>query len=300
MLWGMTILRGRFTVGALRYTTLLWLATFLSLTHLSSGQPGGLRLQLATEGLHVGTLPHPGDPSRTVEYFWTKPAGNGPFPLLVMVHGHQNPSADGTTDGGRALWRREIMQPISELGVVVVSVSQPSYGKSSGPSDWCGPDAQNAVEAVYNSVMSWGFVDRQRTGLYGISRGAVVVANVAARHASLRALIVHSGSYDLRYAYDWIPDHGDENAIRMRANMAAQMPLTKEGFDARSASKRAADIHAATLVLHGDSDRTFSYEDAQHFAMLLADNTRKTRDFPWATAWRCERPRIARSAALHS
>ena len=35
-------------------------------------------------------LPHRLDKTKAVELFWTKPEGNGPFPAILFIHGHQD------------------------------------------------------------------------------------------------------------------------------------------------------------------------------------------------------------------
>src|SRR5437870_8243366 len=40
-------------------------------------------------------LQHSRDPAKAVELFWAKPEGNGPFPAILFIHGHQEPSRPG-------------------------------------------------------------------------------------------------------------------------------------------------------------------------------------------------------------
>jgi len=40
----------------------------------------------ASASLHIQ---HPDDPSKAVEYFLERPAGNAPWPTVVLLHGHQ-------------------------------------------------------------------------------------------------------------------------------------------------------------------------------------------------------------------
>ena len=39
--------------------------------------------------IHSELLPHSENRSKVVELFWTKPEGNGPFPAVLFIHGHQ-------------------------------------------------------------------------------------------------------------------------------------------------------------------------------------------------------------------
>ena len=40
-------------------------------------------------------LPHSQDSKKTVELFWTQPAGDGPYPAVLFIHGHQEQARDG-------------------------------------------------------------------------------------------------------------------------------------------------------------------------------------------------------------
>lgn len=42
------------------------------------------------------SIAHPDDPSKKIEYFLEKPKGTGPWPMIVLLHGHQEwPRAGG-------------------------------------------------------------------------------------------------------------------------------------------------------------------------------------------------------------
>ena len=47
-------------------------------------------------------------------------------------------------------------------GIVAVAVSQPGYGKSDGPPDYCGPVTQEATRAVLAEMRRLPFIDPKR------------------------------------------------------------------------------------------------------------------------------------------
>jgi hypothetical protein len=53
-------------------------------------------------GAQALSIPHPDDPAKQVEYFLEKPKGDGPWPTIVLLHGHQEwPRAGGRDEHSR-------------------------------------------------------------------------------------------------------------------------------------------------------------------------------------------------------
>jgi hypothetical protein len=86
-------------------------------------------------------LPQIQDGSKRIELFWTKPEGNGPFPAILYIHGHQ----ETVRNGGQTFVESGRLGTMASRGYVAAAVSQPGYGNSSGPPDFCGPVTQSAV-----------------------------------------------------------------------------------------------------------------------------------------------------------
>jgi dipeptidyl aminopeptidase/acylaminoacyl peptidase len=196
------------------------------------------------------TLKHPQDAAREVEWIWRKPAGPGPFPAVLLVHGHQigeRPGADQWVQFGR-------FDEIVRDGIVAVAVSQPGYGKSSGPPDYCGPFTQEATRAVLAEMRRMRFIDSKRIALEGASRGAIVAGMVAAREPALAALILIAGPYDLVREYE---------ALKSATTDAAGIPkiieretggASNEALRARSVLYVASQIKIPTLIMNGEKD----------------------------------------------
>ena len=97
--------------------------SFLKQASPSSALPQGL------------LIPHPKDTSKQVEYFIRRPAGEGPWPTLIFLHGHQ----EDPRTGGEVFVQWGVLEQIAKRGYLAVAVSQPGYGRSTGPADFCGP-----------------------------------------------------------------------------------------------------------------------------------------------------------------
>ncbi|MEM9619001.1 MAG: CocE/NonD family hydrolase [Pseudomonadota bacterium] len=211
---------------------------------------------IQTAAAYERVLLHPEERGlESVELFVEIPEGEGPFPVILFVHGYQWEQ----TPGGRAFAeligeRPEVatidegrIQKMARRGYIAASVSQPGFGDSAGPSDFCGPRTQNAVMAAFDYLLSLPDVDQTRVALYGVSRGAATSSMVATKDNRITALILMAGVYDLEEFYPTGDKYLDENILN-------ETGATPEAFAERAALRYADRIKAHTLILHGGED----------------------------------------------
>jgi dipeptidyl aminopeptidase/acylaminoacyl peptidase len=220
-------------------------------------QPGTL---VDREGWSVRRefLPHPQDKNRKIEVFWTKPAGEGPYPAVLFVHGHQ----EEIRDGGGLYVRTGRLATLARRGYVAASLSQPGYGYSDGPADFCGPFTQEAALAALAFLRQQHFVRPDKVALYGYSRGAIVAAMAATRDPRLAALVLGGGAYDF---FSWYP----APLPGINANIDREAGRSDDAFMARSALYHAGKIRAPVLLLHGAADERIPAAQARAFATKL-------------------------------
>lgn len=208
---------------------------------------------------------HP-EGQRRVEYFWTAPSGDGPWPAMVYVHGHQFPERPGA--------RRYLNPPLLERtaadGFVAAAVSQPGYGQSDGPPDFCGPASQDAVRRVLQHLRRNPKVDPRRIVLYGYSRGAMTSSMVAAQEPSLAGVILGGGAYDLQDSYARLRE-GPPGRESLKANIRNEAGATPEAFRRRSALLSKQPIRVPTLILHGEDDPVAFVDQARRLEKRLKD-----------------------------
>jgi dipeptidyl aminopeptidase/acylaminoacyl peptidase len=202
----------------------------------------------------------PAEPARRVEFFAAVPQGKRPWPAVVYVHGHQHPDRPG----GGAIAQTGLLERLAAVGVLGVSLSQPGYGGSSGPPDFCGPRTQGAILAIVRHAVLHLGAQPGRVAVIAGSRGAIAAAVAAAEAPELGALVLTAGVYDLAAGYRDCPWSG------IRRNIEREAGTSDEAFRARSALVRAYLIRCPVLIMHGASDDRFKPEQAERFAKALA------------------------------
>ena len=208
------------------------------------------------------SISHPDDPAKKVEYFLEKPKSDGPWPTMILLHGHQEwPRA-----GGKDFVKWGVLDEFAGRGYLAVAISQPGYGGSTGPADFCGPFTQHAVAAVIAKLHADGYVKDNRILIQGVSRGALVAGMVAAHDPSIRGIVLISGLYDLpAYA-----SHAKSAmAVSIVDSMKAETGGTAEALKSRSLLYYAQDVKAETLILNGAKDDRTDPDQARRVAEII-------------------------------
>lgn len=196
----------------------------------------------------------------TVELFQARASSETPAGVILFVHGNQAGQRLGAIE---SVDTGTLIRFSSGLNITAAAVSQPGFGASDGPPDFCGPGTQQAIIDALAFLREQPYVDPDRIVLCGNSRGAVASAMVATQVADLRAVILMSGVYDLEAAFVSSPQ-GLQLAIEKEAG------LSRHAFLARSALHHAHKIRCETMLLHGRRDDRAPVAQAELFANALS------------------------------
>ena len=175
-----------------------------------------------------------------VEAIAFRPAAEGTYPGVLLIPGYSRSARDYIPIGLQ----------LARAGYAAVAITQPGFGRSDGPADFVGPGTIATLEAGFQRFRHEPYVDRERMGLFGYSRGGMAAALLAVKmkDSGLLAAVFGAGIYDFKLAYDEIAD--DE----IRANMEAEAGLTAEAIRRRTSVPLMENLVCPVLILHGAKD----------------------------------------------
>jgi dipeptidyl aminopeptidase/acylaminoacyl peptidase len=186
------------------------------------------------------------------EAYLTRPAGPGPFPLMILFHGHTFGSI-----GGAESVVPEAEAFASDLCYAGLAVSLPGYGATEVPPGIDPKITLNVVLDAISLVKKLPWIDSKRFYLYGFSRGAFFAALMANRLDGIEGIVLHSGAYDLNQFY--------QETLWFRSMLNPSGELNPKLI---SILPEVPTWHAPTLILHGGKDFLVSV----HQANLLRDS----------------------------
>lgn len=173
------------------------------------------------------------------EAYVIRPKGRGPFPLMVLLHGH---SWVGV--GARRLLPAADTFA-KELCYATVAVSLPGYGDTK----IAGGTSSEATRAVVLDAVAFAkqlpWVDAKRVYIYGFSRGAVVATALINQIDAVKGIVLLAGAYDLPRLYQ------DTPSIWIRKLLNPNGDATPRLQNFLPETER---WSAPTLILHGAED----------------------------------------------
>lgn len=187
-----------------------------------------------------------------VEVFWEKPPGEGPFPALLIIHGHQGHKKTGAEH----IAKRSYFPEILKKGFVAIAVSQSGYGATEGQPDNCGETSQEAVKTALRFARKQKFIDGSKIAIAGQSMGASLAALIAAQDEKLAGVILSNGIYDQENALIKLfhYSHTNKNMGLLHEELQRESGTDTDRFLIRSAINYADKIKVPVLILAGLGD----------------------------------------------
>ena len=201
----------------------------------------------------------------------TRPAGDGPHPLVVMPHGGPH--------GVRDTWEFDPeVQLLANRGYAVLQVNfrgSGGYGidfEAAGFGEW-GAKMQDDLTDATRWAIEQKIAPADRICIFGTSYGGFASLMGAAREPDLyRCAIGYAGVYDLELMWESgdIPDsrRGRDYLRRALGNDVAKLRAQSPVYSAQN-------IKAPVLLIHGKSDWRADYEHAERMKAALEKNGKK-------------------------
>lgn len=200
-----------------------------------------------------------GDVSLTLDAF--VPAGTGPFPTCILVHG------GGFVRGDKQSYIEPLFEPLSQAGFTWFTINYRLAPQHRWPA--CAEDVETAIRWVKTHANEYK-VDVSRIALVGESAGGHLVSYVGTRATaatSVAAVVPFYAPHDL------------ELQVRQRnalgESMTALLGLTELNDDAWKRLREVSPssyVHAGMppfLLVHGDQDQTVPNEQSVRFQQQL-------------------------------
>jgi len=193
--------------------------------------------------------------NQTVEALIFRPNIEGKFPGLMFVPGYQ-----GTSKGYLSFG---II--FAKSGFASMTVGTPGFGKTELKADFLGKNTIEAYIEGYKKFRRETFVDKNKLGIFGYSRGAIAASLMITELKDVKATVLGGGIYDLKKAYDELTIEG------IKENIKAETGVSEKAFKERSAIFQAKKINSSVLIIHGEKDLNAPTNQAY----LLRDELKK-------------------------
>ena len=173
-----------------------------------------------------------------IEGISIRPLAEDKFPGLLLLAG-RSPAQNSINFG----------LIFAEQGFACLSVSDPGFGKSEGKPDFVGPDSIKALAAGFEKFRREPFVDSNKMGIFGYSRGGMAASLLTIRLGKkVRAAVFGAGIYDFKRAYDETGFDG------IRENMRTETGMTTKAIKERSSILLMKKLKTPVLIIHGEND----------------------------------------------
>lgn len=222
--------------------------------------PATVRRHLAYEGFECRAITYASGGLAIAGYLWkpTETAGRK-RPLVIINRG------GNAHFGAMEPWREWGWHDFLKAGYVVLA-SQYRGGPGSAGEDEMGGRDIDDVRALVPLADSLGYVDTNRTFVFGGSRGGMESYMLARSGVRLRAMAIRAGVADQFRAAEDRPAYGKVLAVRIpRYSIDRDAELAR-----RSAARWTGDLRVPTILFQGAADWRISPLDSLDVAGGLA------------------------------
>ena len=173
------------------------------------------------------------------EAYVARPRGAGPFPLVILLHGH---SLTGR-GAEQVLGTAETIA--SEICFATVAISLPGYGATQVADGSIEETTRQVVKDGLSVARQITWIDHSRLMFYGVSRGAIVAAAMINEVKDVSGAVLYAGAYDLARLYRETPSFWVRKMLNPNGDANPKL-VSFLGAESR--------WRTPTLILHGEQD----------------------------------------------
>lgn len=201
----------------------------------------------------------------TLSALLVRPAGGGPFPAVMINHGSSGPDEEWR------IWTRKL----AEKGYVGLALTFRGYSGSGGTETYGKKEVEDILLALAY-LKGLPFVDKERLGMFGYSKGGFNALLASTRTRDLKAVVVWGAWADMVAGYRYALTQWNHPSRFMREGAARHVQIiggkpeeVPEEWRIRSAINYVDNVTAAVLILHGGKDSFVPLELVLPFAETL-------------------------------
>jgi dipeptidyl aminopeptidase/acylaminoacyl peptidase len=206
----------------------------------------------------------------------TRPAGDGPHPLIVLPHGGPH----GIRDVWAFDWESQLF---ASRGYAVLQINYRGSGgyggdfEAAGYRQW-GALMQDDITDATRWAIEQKITTPERICIYGVSYGGYAALMGAVREPKLyRCAVGYAGVYDLELMFN----SGDiPNSKQGMSYLTHVLGSDLEDLRARSPANHAAKIEVPVLLIHGKEDWRADYKQATRMKAALEKNQKPVEWLP--------------------
>jgi dienelactone hydrolase len=191
--------------------------------------------------------------SETVKAIYSKPEGDGPFPVMILIHGGE--SSFRSTEKMASVFEERLIDD-EEHPMITLSV------------DWRESDFAQGDLTDILSAIDWiekrTEAHNQPILLFGLDHGAYL-AVLAAQHASVSGIVSAYGYGNLWEQYQFLKGQNEEQANQFVEQAGCSDTFNTESC-LRDASVLTTQIHVPLALLHAPNDSVVPFSQSESLA----------------------------------
>jgi len=192
----------------------------------------------------------------------SKPAGKGPFPLILVNHAGYDPAKKVGN----------FLDLFVKQGYVSLASDYRGCGQSEGNHELAKGEVNDVINAI-RYAKALPYVDGKRVVLWGFSHGAAISLLAASRNDSIKAVVALQGPIELADCYQYWVKNQDKPGVKPLVGVSVHVGGTPEkipeAWKERSALYVAQKIKCPVLLIYGDKDDAVPADQGERMEKAL-------------------------------